>query len=133
MIRAEEIAKKVSINKTAALVTGKGVRFESRKKFNSSHSESPLRTVPANKRETNYTGKRFGYFVVIGKYWKKKAGGKPTWVVKCSCGHYETRTSRSINNTANKKDRCHHCRETGYLRRKDEFDRTGANITDGLC
>ena len=127
MIFAEEIAKKIPINKTAALVTAKGVHFKPGNKINSIYSEMPLRTIPVLRGEENHTGKKFGFFTVAGKYFEKQAGNRPMWVVRCSCGNYETRRSRSINNPANKNDSCHSCRELMHLKRQDEFHRTGQN------
>jgi len=121
-----ETVKLNPVNKTAALVTGKGERFVSSKMIANLHCDSPIETIPVRPGIKSYVGKNFGTFTVVGLH-GFKAGGKKTWVVRCSCGNYETRTTRAIINTRNTKDRCQKCLEVAFLKRKEEYRRTGQN------
>jgi len=87
------------INKTAAIVVSKGFSYET-KTIHSLvlFSENPLKTVPPPKHDNfiDLTGAMFGRFTVIGwSYDKKKK-----WVVRCSCGNYEVRTKKCIQQNA---------------------------------
>jgi hypothetical protein len=87
----------------------------------------PLHQRPLfSKPEHNLRGKKFGRFVVIGMH-KHKLG---RWVVKCSCGKYELRTARAINNPINSKDKCVFCRKLDVSKRCHEYRINGFNFED---
>ena len=78
-------------------------------------------------------GKKKGRFTVIGLL----AGGKAnTWVVRCSCGTYTTRTTKSIKgaetNPAAHMDACRECMQLAYRKKEEVWRRTGkeANLED---
>lgn len=89
------------------------------------HSETPLPVRRIKKCERlspafiDCTGKKFGWFKVIGLYsardgYKKKA----RWVVRCVCGHYEIRHQKAIVNPKTPNDKCYICQHLDYLKEK---------------
>lgn len=66
-------------------------------------------------------GREFGTFRVLG-VWADHKPDAVRWVVRCQCGAYELRKSKSIKNPANAEiDRCVKCRDTVYLRRHSKW------------
>ncbi|HEC61210.1 MAG TPA: hypothetical protein ENI27_03035 [bacterium] len=128
MAKTEEIIKKVPVNKTAARVISGGVHFDSTKRIAQRHSDVPLPIVAPSKGEEDQTGKRFGFFTVVGKHRNERTRGQyALWVVRCNCGNYETRRSRSIKNLNNNNDRCEACRDLVYLKNKEQYRRIESN------
>jgi len=108
------------INKTAAIVLySEGEHFNSIKKIRQKHWDTP---PPMKKyhgpKEKNMCGKKFGRFLVVGYFGTSsgKASRRALWVVRCSCGSYETRSSKSITNPSNTNDCCDNCRQLEYLK-----------------
>lgn len=129
------------INKTASLVVYGNRDFEDEipkedwiikqqadnKGFKvSSHSLLPLdkTSVPIhiknNPEFIDFTGKRFGKLTVCGKLDKKQAffvtkgssADSCKWVVRCECGKYELRVTRTVKRKlkdANNSDSCEEC------------------------
>lgn len=98
-----KVASSEPINKTAMLVTLKGVEYVTPKtvKKHKVFSENPLPTRPVCKHGIDLTGKKFGRLEVVGLYVKRKIYGngkrkQGIWVVRCCCGNYETRTARGL-------------------------------------
>jgi len=67
--------------------------------------------------QSDLRGTKFGKFTVIGKHRKKKRIGV-LWVVRCECGHYEIRSTKSVNNPFNFGDRCECCRADANEKRR---------------
>ena len=111
-----------AINKTASIVTSKGVDFKPRKKVLVVESDNPL---PISGEDKELTGKRRGRLTVIGKAVGYGAGSNRRLVCRCDCGKYVIRKPKSIRNENNNQDRCEHCRHLAYLKRKEHFRRTG--------
>ena len=113
------------VDRTAARVAGKGEHYESKKKITQRHWDvpPPMRQVSPKDLIDNLIGIKFGRLTVLGLY--TEASG--LWVVRCACGDYETRRTKSIKNPNNDQDRCENCRETVHLRRQAEFLATGKN------
>jgi hypothetical protein len=93
----------VPVNKTAAQVTGRGVHWEPEKNLLSPgqvRSETPLPTRPwpqTSLGQDNLTGRIVGRFTVIGlSAEKRRSHSGSRWVVRCSCGAYEHRTTKGI-------------------------------------
>ena len=126
--RLIETTKRRPADKTASLVTSKGVGYVSPKIVLSDESEVPyqLKRVPLN--TIDLTGVRCGRLVVCGI----ASGFKGRWSCRCDCGVYVLRSARACTNQANA-DRCEQCRHVAYLRRKEEWMRLGYNTeaTDG--
>lgn len=121
---SEEIIRRSPVNKPAALVTGKGTHYTSKKKICQDHWSVPPPMRPPSPDTPKLVGVRFGQLTVMGRH-RHKSG---YWVVRCDCGSYETRRTKSVLNPANGADRCDECRHLAYLRRHDEFRRTGKNL-----
>lgn len=131
----EDIAKGRPVDATAAKVTSKPGRlyqFNSRKVIAQACSDVPLPTrqfVSNGPNSIDLTGWTRGRFTVIGAYAESSAD-KVRWVVRCSCGNYAVRTTKSVKNENNTDDCCEECRELKYLRRKDEYRRHGRNFDE---
>lgn len=105
-----------AVNRSAASVLSGGEHYNSQRIVNQLHSEIPIITTDfPGPKEHDMTGVRFGRFVVTGYYkGKRSVSGKRQyglWVVRCDCGHYETRKTPSIKNPSNANDMCEYCRE----------------------
>lgn len=119
----------IPINKAAAIAVSKGFEYVPNKKPNALESKNPLPTRELNKGEINQkcfadlTGFEFARFTVIGKYTVNAC-----WVVRCSCGVYSVRRSKSILNPKNTQDRCEECRHLAFLKRDEVRRRTGKDV-----
>lgn len=133
--RLDRIASSVAANSTAAKVTGRGVHWEAKLKAAPHHVESdvplPVRNI-AEIKEPNtlalvkkLTGRRFGRMIVLGIS-QKGAGGSASakFVVRCACGQYEHRRSKSILNPENKDDCCRACNRLNQIKR--DYGRLGS-------
>lgn len=111
----EDIALKIPVDRTAAIVTGKGIHYTPIIQKDSVISKVPIptRQIPESTLNTSaftdLTGRQIGSFKVIGlsKYQKKR------WVVKCVCGNYTARRSKSLLNESTR----HMCDECNHLQR----------------
>lgn len=117
------------INKTAALVIGKGFHYEPNKKVQTIESKNPLPTRDAYYQEiysptfTNCTGIKIGRLTVIGIYSRSKG-----WVCRCDCGMYCVRRQKAILNKNNTQDRCEECRHLAFLKKDEKYRRTGKDV-----
>jgi hypothetical protein len=87
------------------------------------HSETPLPVRRIKKCERmapgfiNCTGKKFGWFTVIGMYAANdQYKGRARWVVRCVCGHYEIRHQKAITKPKTPNDKCYICQHLDYLK-----------------
>ena len=125
----KNIAGMTPINKTAALVTGKGFEYKSNIRSVNTESRNPLKTkkIPYSTINQNgfidFTGVRFARFTVIGMY----ANGRG-WVARCDCGVYCIRQAKSIKNIENIQDRCQECKHLAFLKRSEVARRTGKDV-----
>ena len=123
----KNIYARTPINKTAAIVIGRGFYYEPNKIVLTNDSDMPIATRPftkvelRNKSFIDLTGVRVGRFIVIGVSKDFKGG----WVVRCDCGMYSTRKAKAIKNPENVQDRCEHCRHLAFLKRNSLCRRTG--------
>lgn len=116
-----------AINKQTAVVVSKSNEVVT--EFRSTHNISSLSPLPiiSAPKNNNLTGIKFGRFIVIGLYpnqpnIKKISQKGLRWVVKCSCGRYETRFSKVIKNYYKNMESgvpdyglCQQCRMTNVL------------------
>ena len=109
------------VNKAAGKVLGGGINYTPNKKIAQRHWSSPPSMRQSPREVENLTGRTFGRFTVIGWF----AECKGLWVVRCACGDYETRKTRSVRNPQNNKDACENCRHLMFLQREKHFLRTG--------
>lgn len=106
---------RVPVNRVAKRVLEKGVTHTPpRKVIKQLHWDTPPKMCETPITTPDLTGETFGSLTVIGWY----AEGKKSWVVKCSCGKYETRKSKAIRNPANNTDACQSCRHLMHLEYK---------------
>lgn len=123
------------INKTAALVVGNGVSFhidDNRENTVCERVPLPLRAITKEMLEspgfTDLTGLKKGRITVMGLHLNRGNRGA-AWSVRCVCGIYETRVSRSLKSDF-PYDGCIECKEIVYLKRKDYYARTGKDMPD---
>lgn len=126
-VKMKDIYDRTAINKTAALVVGAGTHYTPNKKVQTNDSDLPIETRAITKSELcqpcfiDLTGSRIGRLTVIGAAREFKG----SWVLRCDCGTYTTRKSKAIKNTENIQDRCEHCRHLAFLKRNEQWRRTG--------
>lgn len=111
---------RVPVNKTAALVTGRGVHYTPKKKIQTADQITPIPTRPV-RHGVDLSGTRQGRLTVIGLAHRVKG----RWVVRCDCGVYTLRTAKAISNPANNQDRCEHCRHLAQVKRSYHWRKTG--------
>lgn len=117
------------VNKTAAMViqqTSIDNRFDTKKSEGASKNlywEIPKPQVNIARSEADLAGTKFGRFTVVGKLANKR------WQVRCSCGNYSARKSKSILNPNNSNDCCEVCRELLYLRRNEAYRRGHTDVS----
>lgn len=70
-------------------------------------SLEPLATKLPPADGEDLTGRQVGELTVVGyaRHYPR------SWVVRCGCGVYTTRSSKAIRNPANSGDKCDHCRK----------------------
>ena len=110
------------VNATAGFVVAKGIHWDPEINFgNLQHWDAPPQTLPMPDAGSfvDLSGKKFGRFTVIGYLGKPNKKKKAKWLVRCSCGDYEARTSVAINNPANAGDMCKPCLHLAYIKRRD--------------
>jgi len=112
------------VDRVASMLFSKGVKYNECSKNTYPHWEvvPPLRKPPAD--APNPIGYKFGRFTVIGLH----ATMRGSWVVRCSCGDYETRKFKSIYNPSNFGDRCEKCRKVASVRKYYELRTTGIEL-----
>ena len=113
-----------AVDKTAAMVFAKGVKYRNSVKVTCPHwgAPPPMRKTPAC--APKLVGEKFGRLTVVGLH--ETISG--SWVVRCACGDYETRKAKSIRNPNNFGDRCTKCRNAAFERKDYEFQKTGREI-----
>ncbi len=118
----------VPVDAKAAIVTGKGVHYEPNYKTNEYCTESPypLEMVQLKKNHPNLIGAKFGWFTVIGLAKKTNQMSRGKWVVRCVCGTYAYRQSKSIRNPDNSHDCCRDCRHLNYLKKRHIYEQSEA-------
>ena len=110
------------VDKTAALVTQPGKGYVPNKKILQRHWESPPKPLSSPPPDIkNLVGMKFGFFTVFAYYESHWKNGGSVWLVRCNCGHYETRRSKAVLNPDNNEDRCDNCRHLQYLHEKSHF------------
>lgn len=113
--RLRRVASSAPVDRVAARGMGKGVAPISRPDDPSPgkrESDTPMRTEPFPGLDCHdITGKTFGRFTVVGFLFAGKANPNGTpWVVRCSCGRYAVRRSKSMRRNPQRMM----CRECDY-------------------
>lgn len=126
------------IDKTAALVTGKGWKgVDSIKRFGVQRWETcpPLKSrydvkdiisrinnsLPVSDRKQDLTGKVFGRLTVMGIH-EYKWSEKVAWIVRCSCGIFEPRKWKALLNPKHVQ-MCADCSHTLEIQKPDVLKR----------
>ena len=125
----DAIAAASPLNSVAGSVTSKGVHYEPDVKFGCTrHEDVPIPTKPVPKVTKDggfdLTGIIFGRFIVVGFAAEQNPRKKASWVVRCSCGAYETRKGPAIKNPLNAGDMCRAC--SHFERAKERYKRLGS-------
>jgi len=132
--RAEEIKifdgiHRVPIDKTARLVVQKGEHYAPDVKIQEGkeHWENQPHFYPIPKNSIVKKGQRQGRLVVLGKRYRSDSRNTPPrYIVRCDCGRFEVRTSRSIRNHKNINDRCDFCWNNARIKQSACFIQNGA-------
>ena len=115
------------VNSAAARVMGAGFHYKPQKMITQRHWSSPPACLPIPRRAAvnpdfeDLTGISFGRFKVIGYLGKTNPKKPVAWLCRCSCGDYEARSTRAIQNPENRGDRCGYCWHTAHLKRDAAF------------
>jgi hypothetical protein len=125
--------KRTPVDRTAAQVLARGEVWEPNKIVLTGDSDLPLPLLPVHRLDAQQKehffklkGLKFGLLTVIGIAAEQGAKGNGLrFVVRCDCGKYTYRRSRSVRNTNNNIDRCEHCRHLLFLKKMEHFRRTG--------
>lgn len=124
----QALATSAPINRDAAIARDGVSRqgYEPAKKIVQRHWSAPPPLQPMPEGVVNRAGIKFGKFTVVGYLERNKKKGS-LWLVRCTCGDYESRRGKAIDNPENAWDCCEKCRHVMTLRRSDHFRRTGKN------
>lgn len=89
---------------------------------------APKRKHPRAKTFVDLTGRKKGRLTVLGLL----ADNHSLWVVRCSCGMYTVRTSRSIKSTETNPraniDACRECMHLVFLKREEIWRNTKRDV-----
>jgi hypothetical protein len=127
MARIANVTKHAPVDRTAAMVAGRGVEYISKKRVLTDEQDHPytLKRVPKDCKDI--TGMRRGRLMCLGL--SAEVNGR--WSCRCDCGKYVLRSYRAITNENNSCDRCEQCRELAHLKRKEQWIRLGYNTSEG--
>jgi hypothetical protein len=125
----ERIATSIPLNKTAGLVTSKGVHWTPDRKPANALIRASADLLPVNNSPKisataifrELVGNTFGRWKVIGYAATQAPNKKSRWVVKCSCGRYEHRHAKTIRRAPQTGDKCGECQHLDYVRRSYKF------------
>ena len=114
----ENIARRTPVNREAALalVPTEAVIFRYGDRARSA-TPFPITTLPLPRVSQwgtvfeDLTGRVFGRLTVIGRLYDPAFinGKKVRWVVRCTCGYYETRRNRAIKKLTEEQQMCSQC------------------------
>lgn len=125
--RWDRVLSSAPVNATVAGVTNsKGDTWEYRHKSGALRWEdAPPPTVPLPDNSKIKIGHQQGRVRVVGAY--ARGGNNGTvWLVRCACGAYETRRSKSLLKTKAEEDMCACCNKVQQLKRRHKFLNTKA-------
>ena len=116
-------------NRESALSFG-GTRYEPKAKLTNLHWDICPPIERPQKGERDLTGMKQGRLTVVGKAKKDWIIPNARWIVRCSCGDFELRKSKSILNPENGFDKCHLCRARDFERKNYEFRVNGVHLSE---
>lgn len=108
------------VDALAARVVAPGIHWDPKKKIIQRHWDAPPSMRPIPRGVPNLVGVKFGRLTVVGLFTEAASNGTGAkgialWVVRCSCGSYETRRGKSVRNPNNSVDACDKCRHLLHL------------------
>jgi len=118
---------RIPSNRTAALVTSRGVHYEYAPTDDSVLSSTPIATRHFHGKGKNFTGVKIGRLVIIGFYGihslvKRSRGAESRlWVARCACGMYIKVKEKTISKHVERPDSdicCHRCHHIKDLRKR---------------
>lgn len=115
---------RTAVDAKAASVMSKGFKYEPKKKVDIREQDVPFKMAsPSDHRKlsVDLTGKRRGRLTVFGVL----EGKTDMWCVRCDCGKYAIRRTKSLKKEDDGIDRCSLCQHFLYLRRDEFYRRTG--------
>lgn len=102
------------VDKTAAIVVGKGVHYDPNMVHQFEHYINPPATLQfTGPKDQDMAGRKYGFMSVVGYLGKRGRGA--LWLVKCKCGMYEVRRSKSIKK-ASPRDKCQACHHLDHIK-----------------
>ena len=126
----DKILTSTPINKQAAVVAGgKGQHWEPEVKITQAHWDAPPKCKKRPDDQIDKSGTTFGRLTVIS-YFGAKSDGSSQWLVRCSCGAYETRTGKAVENKNNCDDACVKCRSALAIKKRYSVVQRGK---DHIC
>lgn len=117
------------VDKTSAMAMSSGVHYEwASPSSDRATNDLPIPTKDPPPKALDLTGLSLGRLVVVGYHRTKNKQSSlesHSWVVRCACGMYETRTSKSILRTLDGttilkegfQPMCQRCESTYRMRR----------------
>lgn len=92
--------------------------------------ENGVRNLCPQPQFTDLTGLVKGRLTVVGRCGRHKKKNSAQWLVRCTCGRYETRTTRALRPDRSN-DRCQDCERLDWTRKtlKDAENRKGSTAT----
>jgi len=112
------------VNKTAALQAAPGEHWEPAVSIMNHYAEpptmKPVTQCMLTDNFTDFTGRKFGRLTVLGLMQKASKNTKASWVCRCTCGDYCTKTARNLKASTNGGDNfmCGRCNYLQKLRRE---------------
>ena len=121
------------INRVARRVVQPGTHYDNPVQLNQAHWENAPPTTGRfpGTPDGDLTGTKFGRMEVVGYLASGKNKGA-IWLVRCSCGDYETRRSSAIRNGSNSIDCCNKCRHIQHLKRQRYWLSTGHQMPEDM-
>ena len=120
----DKLVGRAPVNKGAEMIFSGGESYEPKLPDTLIHSDVPLPIKPIDKsilnnpQFVNMTGRKYGRFTVMGLSTLNSPGQNAgRWVVRCICGRYELRRTKTIKKAA-PDDMCGECRKVEQLRRR---------------
>lgn len=131
----DKVFSSAPLDKTAGTVVSKGIHWtpsEIHLPHGYVRKETPLPTKRfTGPQDQSLIGKRFGKLVVKGPAAEMKANNMGVaWVVRCDCGAYEHRRTRSLKRTEHSRLHCSHCDYLHELKAGNK--QPSKSWTDGL-
>ncbi len=112
----DRLRASVPVNRQAGLALARGEHWTPRNRMTIERWSTPpkMKTVPAN--TPNQIGRQIGRLRCVGLLDAPAGKYGLSWVMRCSCGDYEIRKAKAINNPENTNDMCHACRHLQYVK-----------------